>query len=168
MSDAPAERGERHDARLHASGGAPLLEETRDEIVDRALGACFRATVAGERSIEAREAARRLRTEAAALGWPRTFLVVGVVDGLAVRAFWSRRHLVATPRLRRRAELLVAMGESFEVEAPAHPPVYAGLDEPIPALLTLMRACDQVNAVQLGPMMLQGRAGPATAGKATG
>ena len=128
--------------------------ETREAVVDRALGACFRATMASDRSVQVREVARRLRREAAEHGWPRTFLVVGSVEDAMVRAFWSRRRLVVTPLLRRRAEVLVAMGEQFEVEGPAAPPLVAGLSDPVPALLTLMRACDRLTAVQLGPMML--------------
>jgi hypothetical protein len=138
--------------------------ETREAVVDRALGACFRATVASERSLQIREVARRLRSEAAGHGWPRTFLVVGTVEDMSVRAFWSRRRLVVSNPLRRRAEVLVAMGERFEVEGPDTAPVTAGLEDPVPALLTLMRACDRVTAVQLGPMMVQARGGPPVVG----
>jgi hypothetical protein len=86
------------------------------------------------------------------------FMVCGRVEGRPVWAMWAGGHLSRSPALRARAEVLVAMGEQFCYEdSPAV--ITAALDEPLAALLTTIRACDQTNTVWL--------AAPPTAGALT-
>jgi len=57
-------------------------------------------------------------------------------------AIWRDKRLIADPRLLERAQLLVALEERFTVSDGVS--VAAGLDEPLPAALTLIRAADEV------------------------
>jgi hypothetical protein len=90
----------------------------------------------------------------------RSFFLEGVVEHRAVHAEWRDGGLVADPLLLERAELLVSLGEQFG--APNTGPYTASLcGLPIVALLTLMRACDRVQTVDVvaGP----GRSGSSLA-----
>lgn len=51
----------------------------------------------------------------------------------------------------RRAEMLVDLRERF-VSEPDGPVMEAGLEDPAAALLTLVRSCDRVGLVKLGPL----------------
>jgi hypothetical protein len=124
--------------------------------------AMSRADLARERSEAALRLARQLietshelRSEAGAGAtvWPRYFVVHGSLDGSRVRASWFRGSLQATSLLRSRAELLVAMGESFRVDNEHGPVVVAALDDSLAAMLTIVRACDRIDAVSLGPLV---------------
>jgi hypothetical protein len=70
------------------------------------------------------------------------------LDGQQVFATWSDNRLIAHRELEDRARLLVGMGEAFR-NPDAGPPVPAGLDQPVQAALTLIRAADQVLAFSL-------------------
>jgi hypothetical protein len=83
----------------------------------------------------------------------RYFTLRGEVDGAPVRAWWSRGRLIASPALSARAELLVRLGERF---GPASgTAVVAGLGRPTAALLTVIRACDRVGEIRIGPMPVE-------------
>lgn len=83
--------------------------------------------------------------------WPRVFVVRGEVEGRPVRAAWCRDSLVCSNALLKRASLLVAMGEEFG-DGSSGERVSASLEQPIPAMLTFMRACDHVRTIQFGPL----------------
>lgn len=75
------------------------------------------------------------------------FHLLGVVDGARVTAEWTAGRLVASESLLVRADLVVRLGErfgGFDNDAA----IPAGLDGgPTRALLTCMRACDQIEGV---------------------
>ena len=96
------------------------------------------------------DASRRLRSDLAAMGSPRFFVVRGKVDGVGVRASWFRGSLTASDSLLDRGELLVKLGEHF-VDNASGLTVEADLGTPLAAMLTLVRACDQVVSVRFGP-----------------
>ena len=99
--------------------------------------------------------ARRLRREPpdgegglAAVG----FRLEGTIDGDQVVAEWTSGGMTASAPLLHRADLVVRLGEFFVGSDGSQLP--AALDGgPSRALLTLMRACDNVQAVSmtLGP-----------------
>lgn len=127
------------------------------ELRQRAAAACRHAEGAVARARRAVAESRRLLPESTP-AHPRYFVVRGGLDGEPVRAVWTRRGLLASRTLQRRGELLVSMGERFE--APERGAVVAAdLGQPLPALLTLLRACDRVENVVFGPLP-PGRSGP--------
>jgi hypothetical protein len=76
-----------------------------------------------------------------------------VLEGLPVLAVLRPGEMVASPSLVDRAELLIAMGETFDDSS--LPPLEAALTGPPQALmLTLLRACDRPLKVALGPAPL--------------
>ena len=76
------------------------------------------------------------------------FTVVGQVDDVPVRARWIEGEGLDCPDLlRARAEVVVALGETFSDGS--GPPVVASLDEPTPAMLTVLRAASRVTSVEL-------------------
>lgn len=79
------------------------------------------------------------------------FTLCGEVDGVLVRADWSvEGGLDCTPALLERAQVVVAMGETFAGHR-GGPRRVATLDGPRTAmLLTLMRACTTVLSVEAG------------------
>lgn len=137
-------------------------EQNQGELLwDSAAAARAGAAAASGRARALLRESHRLRwpTE---ISWPRMFVVRGEIEGKTVRAVWSRGTLVCSSALRRRGELLVAMGEEFGLE-PGGPVLAAGFDDPAAAMLTLMRACDQVSVVQFSPVVGPGPADvPAT------
>ena len=77
------------------------------------------------------------------------FVIRGIVDGRPSVARWSRGRLLADPELMRRAEVVVAMGETF-TGYEGLPDVVASLDGAQPAvLLTVMRAFSRVTSVEV-------------------
>ena len=113
-------------------------------------------------AVSVRAQARRLRSEAEAVrkrsrdllsesariveeiritSWPAIFEVSGVVEGENVRARWEHGSLRLSPSLRQRGSLLMALGESFST---GEVDFEADLSSALPALLTVLRACDRV------------------------
>jgi hypothetical protein len=58
-------------------------------------------------------------------------------------AIWRGERLLIHPELAQRAEVLVRLGETFEVPELGSS-VLAGFDEPLQAAITLMRAADRI------------------------
>jgi len=113
-------------------------------------------------AVSVRTRARQLRSEAKALRkrssnlkadsnriveaiqiatWPAIFEVSGVVEGQNVRAHWEHGRLRLSPLLRQRGSLLMALGENFST---GRVDFEADLSSALPALLTVLRACDRV------------------------
>jgi hypothetical protein len=110
---------------------------------------CDRA--ARVRAAAARERQRRARL--AATGRPAgpgdpAFAIVGVLDGERVQARWWRARGLSCPEaLRRRAQIVVALGDTFD-PGDGRPPLVAALDgDPFTVALTLLRSLDQVVSV---------------------
>lgn len=126
------------------------LSVTGSSVSDRAADAREHAheLVATSRDLRARR--REFRTRLSQEGWPRFFTVHGEIDGRFVQASWYRTLLGASDELMARAQLIVSVGDHFgEHGSGSH--VIASLDEPLPALLTFIRACDQTHKVVFGP-----------------
>jgi hypothetical protein len=106
------------------------------------VGRCHR-TVAG--ALEMCEVSFSLREgeDDAPLPLRYIFYIRGQVGDCARLAIWRDRQLLVHPELARRAELLVGSGEIFEAPE-LGAPILAGLDEPLQAALTLMRAADRI------------------------
>lgn len=121
-----------------------LLMGNRTELFDRAAVAVAQAESACRRARALIEVACELQYQ----HWPRMFSVTGTVDSFPVHAFWHRGQLSLSPLLWRRAELIVALGDEFHDDERERS-VSADLTEPLPALLTLMRACDRVQRISL-------------------
>jgi hypothetical protein len=123
-----------------------------------ALHILAEACIAAARAL--REESARLRAEAGdhrhrtgssrRLGRSlQSFTLRGTIEDHPVEAEWTGGRLVVHPLLLDRAQLLVAMGEQF-LAGPRRS-FSAALDgAPVVALLTLIRACDQVEAVEVG------------------
>jgi hypothetical protein len=71
------------------------------------------------------------------------FYLRALVDGLPVLAVWRVATLAVHPALAERARILVELGEVFGAEERVTA-VRAGLDTPLQAALTLLRAADEV------------------------
>jgi hypothetical protein len=112
------------------------------------------------RSVEARDAARRLRQRTDRSSPPRprlsgpaeAFAISGEVDGTPTFAHWSREDgLVCPPELRRRAEAIVALGDTFGGKADL-PVLEASLDaggNSTAVLLTVLRAFSSVTSIDV-------------------
>jgi hypothetical protein len=124
-------------------------EEQRAHLLSRAASARVRAKVTSLQSQQLVLQSRVLRRRDGC--WPRFFALQGRVGEHSVRASWSRGHLLASRELLRRAEMLVDLNERFVSES-GRPMVEASLDDPVAALLTLIRSCDDVKLVTLGPL----------------
>ena len=130
-----------------------------EETMARAHRLCRRSFAALEASwvsqLTAREVrgrAERYRRQRRAID-PRVdvaFEVAGIVDGVASVARWGPRSgLVCSPELRGRAEVVVAMGETFGGDGAA--PLVASLDDgPTAALLTILRSFTRVTSINMG------------------
>lgn len=80
------------------------------------------------------------------------FDLEGLVAGEPARARWTHGCLVITAQLRCRAEAIVQEGHKFGGDDLTVVP--ASLDGgPLPALLTLIRAFDQVTRADLSPRL---------------
>ncbi len=118
------------------------------------------ATACRVTAAELRSDAVRLRIEAGAIRRRQAdappkpgrrvtaFSLDGTIEDCPVHAEWRGDRLIADPLLLERAELLVGLGERFLAGEPgAFVACLTG--SPIVALLTLMRACDRVQAIDL-------------------
>lgn len=102
---------------------------------------CVRASnVAGRKNLAA---AQTLWEQVLARPPARHFWLNAAVDGEARFAVWSDNRLIVHPELAARADLVIQLGETFQAPD-SEGSVPAGLDEPIQAALTLMRAADHV------------------------
>lgn len=128
---------------------SPTEDKERAQLLNWAASASLCADVASRQAQELILRSRQLR--AGINGSPRFFVLHGSVENRSVRASWFRGHLLASPTLRLRADMLVDLGERF-VSEPGAPEVVASLSAPGAALLTLVRSCDHVKLVKLGPM----------------
>lgn len=79
------------------------------------------------------------------------FEVRGIVDGAPASARWTRGGvLVADEQLRRRVDVVIALGEKWSSIDHVEAPVVAALDQGITAaLLTVLRAFSLVEAVDI-------------------
>jgi hypothetical protein len=75
------------------------------------------------------------------------FTVHGTVDGRAATARWEGGRLHADDELRRRVDVVIAMGEEFQLEAGTVPAAVAG--GITAALLTVLRAFSAVTTVDI-------------------
>ena len=131
------------------------MEETeRRAVLAQARRAARRAAEEAARSARLRAHSERLQDTIKAVGYPRWFVVEGVVDGTVTRARWYRGRLMLPSSWAARAALVVALGERYEVPE-RDDGVVASLDEPLPALLTVLRACDRPQRVSFGPAHLE-------------
>lgn len=133
----PGDRRRRGDPCGWQPNGSLLARETATFGSD---GRWLVALPSGRSLREPRKAAVQTRPEAP------YFHVVGVLDGEAVSATWQNGHLVADPELLDAANLLVAMGEEFTAEAMA--PIRASLEDPLPAVLTMIRSVRRVTRAE--------------------
>lgn len=101
------------------------------------------------RSRGLRAESTRLQSDIVDAGFPRWFVVQGLVEGRPVRARWWRGSLQVDQALRTRSELVVELGDEFET--PGGRVIRADLERPLPAMLTLLRACDRALSVVFGP-----------------
>jgi hypothetical protein len=65
------------------------------------------------------------------------------IDDESRLAIWRDQRLLVHPQLAQRAEVLVRLGETFEVPELGSS-VLAGFDDPLQAAITLMRAADRI------------------------
>lgn len=107
-----------------------------------------------EASRATRETVRRARRRRTS-GKP-WFTVRGILDDRLTTAHWAPGFLDCEPELARRAEVVVALGETFSsLEVPGEI-VPASLEQPpIAVLLTIMRALSTVTAVDLSLDVLE-------------
>jgi hypothetical protein len=83
------------------------------------------------------------------------FVLHGVVDGRPCVAKWSGDQLEADAELLRRAEVVIALGETFTCDdLPRQIP--ASLDDGLPMMLTLVRAFSRVTSVELQVLRRKG------------
>ena len=128
-----------------------LLERCRSS-VDGAQVACARSAILVDRSSRARAEARWTRLRILERRAPHevstVFRIAGTVDDRPVVARWVRGHGLLCPDvLRRRAEVVVAMGDTFgDGDGPR---VTASLAEPTAAMLTVLRALSRVTAIEI-------------------
>jgi hypothetical protein len=85
-----------------------------------------------------------------AAGQVLSFVVNGFVDGYPAHARYQEGRLWCSAELAERAEVVVAMGETFD-PGDGRPEVLASLaTTATAALLTVMRSFSQVSSVELG------------------
>jgi hypothetical protein len=80
------------------------------------------------------------------------FAIAGIVDGEPAVARWVEPlGLVCSTPWRRRAEIVVALGDTF-FAGHGEPLIHATLDgDPMAVALTLVRAADRVTSIALPP-----------------
>ena len=116
--------------------------------------ACEKSLALRAESERLRASSRHLTTEARRLRRrePRPeavgFRLEGRIDGHRVQGSWTPRGVAASDDLLRRAQVVVALGDTFGGFDGGT--LQAALDRgPTQALLTLMRACDRVESVSV-------------------
>lgn len=115
-------------------------------------GRALRDSVA-ERAASEDARSRALRLRASSRRHRRVFSIEGRIEEQPVLGVLRDDGLVVTASLLQRAQLLVSMGDEFEDDDGSSRP--ASLDgPPLSVLLTLIRACDQALAIELGPSTL--------------
>lgn len=137
------------------------LQDRYQESVVRARVLCARSTTAARSSAALQAKARHVRDasmraralrrpELAPVATDMRFVVRGLVDGLPSVARWGPDSgLDADPEVCRRAELVVALGESFD-NGSGSGPVVASLDGSMSAaLLAVVRAFSRVTTLDL-------------------
>jgi hypothetical protein len=72
----------------------------------------------------------------------------GYVDGRLVSASWTNNFLIVDPALRERADVLVAMGQTFSADGVSLV-VNAGLTSLVAAALTLLQCFDEIADVEM-------------------
>lgn len=118
--------------------------------VQRAADAVARAEVACRRAAALVEDAKRIRDRCRSRSMPRYFVVHGEIDGTTEWARWSHGTLSVSEPLRQRAHMLIGLNEVFDGGQSV---IEADLESAFPALLTLIRSCDEVKDLRFGPGM---------------
>ena len=139
---------------------SPRIRAARRQCVDviaRASSLAYDTTDVLDRSRQLQEDSRRIVADArcARIDFASRFRVEGSVDGEPVVATWSWGRLRGDELLLVRARLVVDLEDAFELGG-VQGPLPASLDHgPLTALLTLVRACDTVTAVELNDAVMQ-------------
>jgi hypothetical protein len=150
--------------------GPHELRDRLDEATTASAAARERATQAVAVAVEAHSHSQRLRLEAIdtrarrgvrAAHWAiadsagsgnacmPSFRIEGVVDGSPAHARCSEAGLECSPALLQRAEIIVAMGDTFDPGG-GRPVVYASLDGPLTEVLpTIIRAFSSVSSIEV-------------------
>ena len=133
---------------------ARLLFDRCRTSVDAARITCTRAALLIDLSSRTRTEARSTRLRVldrrARHETSTSFRVVGMVEDHPMVARWVSGHgLVCPDLLRRRAEIVVAMGETFGDDDGDGPRVAASLAGPTAALLTVLRALSRVTLIEV-------------------
>jgi hypothetical protein len=128
-----------------------LLERCRAS-VDGARDACARSADLLVLTSRIRDEARWTRLRVVERRGPhRTsagFRIAGMVENVPMVARWVEGHGLLCPEpLRRRAEVVVAMGETFGDEE--GPRVTASLTERTAAMLTVLRSLSRITSIEI-------------------
>ena len=128
-----------------------LLERCRAS-VDGARDVCAQSAELLVRTSHLRDEARRTRLRVverrAPHRVPAGFRIAGTVEDVPMVARWIEGHGLLCPEpLRRRAEVVVAMGETFGDED--GPRVTASLTERTAAMLTVLRALSRITSIEI-------------------
>jgi hypothetical protein len=131
-----------------------------EEALGRSRALISKMAACAATAAELRSESARLRIKAEAVRRPQagaretarhrvtSFSLDGIIEACPVHAEWGGNRLVADPLLLERAELLVSIGEQFRAGEPeAFAASLSG--PPIVALLTLIRACDRVQGIDV-------------------
>lgn len=132
-----------------------VIPESENAWIGRAVQrACEKSLALRVESERLRASSRQLTTEARRLRRKEArpeavgFRLEGCIDGHQVQGCWTPRGVAASDDLLRRAQVVVALGDTFGGFDGGT--LRAALDRgPTQALLTLMRACDRVESVSV-------------------
>jgi hypothetical protein len=123
---------------------------------DQALRLCLHSHRLVTRARRARVRSERVRAGAAAVRLRSaggrvldSFEVEGYVDDDRSTATWRNGRLYCTPELRRRAEVIVSMGDCFSGEAGGLIVQASIVGPPVAAMLTTMRAFSRIVAIDM-------------------
>jgi hypothetical protein len=120
------------------------LQRRQQEAVATARAVCHRSQL-----LLARERVRRQRRQGQRVGPLAWFAVQGVIDQQVVRAVWTEGQLRCDRLLDGRARLVVDMGAEFSSDDPPRRYLASLQAPPVAVLLTLIRACDLVTAMEV-------------------
>lgn len=134
------------------AGDADRLLERCRASVDGARDVCAHAADLLVRTSRLRVEARRARLRVVERRAPHRsaagFRIVGTVEDVPMVARWIDGHGLLCPEpLRRRAEVVVAMGETFGDDE--GPRVTASLTEQTAAMLTVLRSLSRVTSIEI-------------------